>query len=62
MPNRFQWNGAAPSVASSEKIFTPTNSAMMALVRKKPAQHDEQPVGLVVDRAHRDSPSGTRSY
>src|SRR6185436_4021776 len=36
MPNSDQLNGCAPSVASSAKIFTPTNSPISALVRKNP--------------------------
>ena len=36
-PNRFQPNGGSPSVGSSAKIFTPTNSAMMALAAKNAA-------------------------
>src|SRR6185436_18887774 len=38
MPNSDQLNGGAPSVASSAKIFTPTNSPISALVRKNPAR------------------------
>ncbi len=33
-PNRFQPNGGRPSVGSSAKIFTPTNSATIALPTK----------------------------
>ena len=36
-PNRRQSNGAMPSVSSSAKILTPTNSAIRALVMKRPA-------------------------
>ncbi len=38
MPNNDQLNGGAPSVASSAKILTPTNSPISALVRKNPAR------------------------
>ena len=38
MPNNDQLNGAAPTLASSAKILTPTNSPISALVRKKPAR------------------------
>ena len=38
MPNNDQWNGSAPTLASSAKIFTPTNSPISALVRKNPAR------------------------
>ena len=33
-PNRFQPKGGRPSVVSSAKIFTPTNSATIALPTK----------------------------
>jgi len=36
-PNRRQSNGASPSVSSSAKILTPTNSAISALVMNRPA-------------------------
>ena len=36
-PNRRQSKGARPSVSSSAKILTPTNSAIRALVTKSPA-------------------------
>ena len=35
-PNRLQPKGDRPSVASSAKILTPTNSAMIALATKNP--------------------------
>jgi hypothetical protein len=34
-PNRLHPNGGRPSVVSSAKIFTPTNSATIALPTKK---------------------------
>lgn len=38
-PNRFQFNGAMPSVSSSAKILTPMNSANAALTqRTRPVQ------------------------
>ncbi len=36
-PNSRQSNGATPSESSSAKILTPTNSAISALVMKRPA-------------------------
>ena len=36
-PNRVQPKGSRPSVVSSAKILTPTNSAMIAFATKKPA-------------------------
>ncbi len=44
-PNRFQPNGGRPSVDSSAKIFTPTNSATIALPTKKAVNATKSRVG-----------------
>src|SRR5512135_246541 len=44
-PNRFHPNGGKPSVVSSAKIFTPTNSAMIALAEKNAASTMNSRVG-----------------
>ena len=49
-PNRFQLNGVRPSVGSSAKIFTPTNSAIIALHDQERREHDEQARGARIER------------
>ncbi len=51
-PNRFQPNGGRPSVVSSAKILTPTNSATTALPTKNAVSSDEEPRRARPEQGH----------
>lgn len=45
-PNKFQFNGLRPTVGSKAKIFTPINSATIALHTKKAPKIIKRLAGL----------------